>query len=86
MQKETEESNILLGQIAHNLKLKSLHVVRGGPCMTDPEGLVFNYLGMRDSCGNGFHVRIDENGRILGVGATINGAAYVIPVPVVLTP
>lgn len=54
--------------------------------MTDPEGLVFNYLGMRDSCGNGFHVRIDENGRILGVGATINGAAYVIPVPVVLTP
>lgn len=60
--------------------LKRISITKGGPSAIDPMGEVSWYLGLLDAEGNGFHVGVDDVGRVVRCGATLKGRAYRIPV------
>lgn len=68
--------------LCKTLNLEKISVIKGGPSIQDPLGLIATYVGFRDKANQGFWFALNEIGVIVKFGATLDHKSYEFPVPV----
>lgn len=80
MQEVTKAAAINAADVlAEYLVLKRINVVDGGPSVADPMGEICRYLGFLDKHGNGCYIGLDEHGKIIRCGGTVEGRRAEFP-------
>jgi len=68
-----------LDRLRDFLGIKDVQIVKGGPSIVDPCGMIDTYIAFKANNDTGFWFGVGEGGRIVEAGAHINGQEVRFP-------